>query len=198
MSHFNEVANEWDNQEKTKMMKLLAQKVLENIHFDKDLKILDFGCGTGLFGLEFEAYTKELLGIDTSDGMLEVFEKKVQGDKRYRTLDINLETDELNEKFDLIVSSMAFHHLNDPEKVLLKLKQSLEKNGKIIIVDLDKEDGTFHPDNEGMGVKHFGFSKEELENWAQKSQLSLNHMMINEIHKNDKVYQQFCATYFKS
>lgn len=195
MSHFNEVANEWDNENKVSMMKLLASKVKDSVQIDKNIKVLDFGCGTGLFGLEFESYIKELLGIDTSDGMLKVFNEKVNGDKRFRSLNINLEENELTEKFDLIVSSMAFHHLNSPENVLKKLADSLSPSGKIIIVDLDKEDGTFHPDNEGMGVKHFGFDLETLNSWAKNQNLSLKHSIINKIEKNDKVYQQFCAVF---
>ena len=110
-------------------------------------------------------------------------------------MNINLEEENISEKFDLIVSSMAFHHLNYPGKVLNKLKNNLNSGGKIIVVDLDKEDGTFHPDNEGMGVKHFGFSKETLENWANKSELNLDHYIINSIDKNERKYQQFCAVF---
>jgi tRNA (cmo5U34)-methyltransferase len=195
MSHFNEVANEWDNEDKVLMMQKLAHGVMEKVSLDKGLKIMDFGCGTGLFGLEFNDYAKEMLGVDTSDGMLKVFDEKTKGDDRFRSMNINLEEENISEKFDLIVSSMAFHHLNYPGKVLNKLKNNLNSGGKIIVVDLDKEDGTFHPDNEGMGVKHFGFSKETLENWANKSELNLDHYIINSIDKNERKYQQFCAVF---
>ena len=158
MSHFNEVANEWDSKEKIGMMKTLASQVKENIPLSDKLKIMDFGCGTGLFGFEFSNYANELIGVDTSEGMLEVFDKKTKGKTGFRSININLEEKDIRETFDLIVSSMAFHHLNDPFKVLKKLRSCLNKQGKIVIVDLDKEDGSFHPDNEAMGVKHFAFA----------------------------------------
>jgi 2-polyprenyl-3-methyl-5-hydroxy-6-metoxy-1,4-benzoquinol methylase len=195
MSHFNQVANEWDNEGKVAMMQVLAKNVMEKLPLERNLKIMDFGCGTGLFGLEFSEHAKELVGIDTSSGMLEVFNKKTEGDDRFRSHNINLEEKELNEKFDLIISSMAFHHLNDPKAVLTKLKKNLNPDGKIIIVDLDEEDGSFHPDNEGMGVKHFGFSKNTLINWAKEADLKFEHYIINSIDKNEKKYQQFCAVF---
>lgn len=195
MSHFNQVANEWDSEGKIAMMQLLAKKVMEKVQLDNDLKIMDFGCGTGLFGLEFSDITQELLGVDTSDGMLRVFDEKTKEDNRFRSLNVNLEEQDLSENFDLIISSMAFHHLENPHQVLAKLKKNLNPNGKIIIVDLDQEDGTFHPDNKSMGVKHFGFAKETLTSWAKEMNLNLDHSIINRIEKNEKVYLQFCAVF---
>ena len=66
MSHFNQAANEWDSDEKTQMMVKLAARTLEHLKLNKKLDILDFGCGTGLFGLEFKEYIHTLTGIDTS------------------------------------------------------------------------------------------------------------------------------------
>lgn len=88
---------------------------------------------------------------------------------------------------------MAFHHLNDPGAMIKKMKSLLKPQGRLAIVDLDKEDGTFHPDNRGMGVKHFGFSKDEIAKWAQAANLKLDHQIINRVEKNDKDYGQFLA-----
>ena len=175
MSHFNEQAAEWDSPNKIKMMGLLAKKTAATLNLSQPVDIMDFGCGTGLFGLEFADYAKTLVGIDTSTGMLEIFNKKIHGESHIKSLCIDLEKEELSEKFDLIVSSMAFHHLTHPEKMILKLKKMLNHGGRIAIVDLDKEDGTFHPDPKAMGVKHFGFSKEELYGWADKAQMNIQY-----------------------
>jgi len=195
MSHFNDEAANWDDEGKVKMMKLLASQAMKVLKPQNDISIMDFGCGTGLFGLEFTDHAKSLLGIDTSEGMLEVFDKKTQGHDNFTSKNIDLESENLDQKFDLIVSSMAFHHLTNPYDVLVKFKSMINEGGKIAIVDLDKEDGSFHPDNEGMGVKHFGFSKQELESWASDAQLKMEHHFINEIEKNDNNYKQFLAVY---
>lgn len=176
-------------------MKKLAISTLEQLQINGKADILDFGCGTGLFGLEFLEYIKTLTGIDTSQGMLEVFDLKTRDYENIKSLNINLEDSPLSEKFDLIISSMAFHHLDDPLKVLIKLKRALNKKGQIVIVDLDKEDGTFHPDNDGMGVKHFGFSRIELDRWADVAKLKLDYRIINSISKNETEFKQFLAIY---
>jgi ubiquinone/menaquinone biosynthesis C-methylase UbiE len=195
MSHFNEVANDWDSPGKTSMMQELALKTKKILNLNKHVDILDFGTGTGLFAFEFNDHAKSITGVDVSDGMLEVFDKKAKNLDHIKSRNIDLEDEILEEQYDLIISSMAFHHLNHPQLVLKKLKKNLSNNGQIAIVDLDQEDGTFHPNNEAMGVKHFGFSKEELNMWANELDLEFNHIFINSILKNGKEYKQFLAIF---
>jgi len=42
------------------------------------MKVLDFGCGTGLLSFFLQPYVGEITGIDTSKGMIEVFDKKIK------------------------------------------------------------------------------------------------------------------------
>lgn len=195
MSHFNHAANSWDSEDKIKMMQDLAIKTRGNLSLDKKVDILDFGCGTGLFSLEFLDIANSITGIDTSDGMLEVLKKKTSDYKNIKTLNIDLENNEIDLKFDLIISSMAFHHLNSPKSILLKLSKLLNKNGQIAIVDLESEDGSFHPDPKAMGVKHFGFSNEEIVAWAKDANLSVEIETISTRKKSDKEYKQFLAVF---
>lgn len=194
-SHFNDVANTWDSEEKIALMRSLAAKTKEALKLKGKFDILDFGCGTGLFGLEFLDYAKSLTGVDTSEGMLEVFDKKTKGMPGVSRINVDLETKSLTGKYDLILSSMAFHHLGDPSLVLGELKKTLRPGGKIVIVDLRKEDGTFHPDNKAMGVRHFGFSEEELLFWAKENSLLCEVSTINSLDKNGKKYEQFAAVF---
>lgn len=195
ISHFNKMAAEWDSPEKIRLMKTLADKTREVLALNEPVDIMDFGCGTGLFGLELANTAKSLVGVDTSKAMLDVFDKKTMGADHIVSINIDLERDTLDQSFDLIVSSMAFHHLSSPMSMIGKLKNILRPGGRLAIVDLDKEDGTFHPDNEGMGVKHFGFAEQEMQVWAQEAGMTLNHTIINELQKNNKIYRQFLAVF---
>lgn len=193
MTHFDQSANEWDSPGKIELIKMTAQKIKDNIELGDNLKIMDFGCGTGLLAEEFFDYAKELVGVDTSAGMLEVFDKKFADYSHAYSKNINLEHETMDQKFDLIVSSMAFHHLNDPACMVSKLMNLLEPGGRLVIVDLDEEDGTFHPDNESMGVKHFGFSKEIIEKWHPQ----VTHSIVHAIEKNERQYPLFLAIFQK-
>ena len=76
MSHFNKEAANWDKPEKVEMMKRLAERVIEKLKLHRTYDILDFGCGTGLFGLEFAPYAKSLVGVDTSEEMFGIPQKR--------------------------------------------------------------------------------------------------------------------------
>ena len=203
MSHFNSSAPQWDTPEKIQMMEILSSQTISVLRplltSGEKKNIIDFGCGTGLFGLAFSDYLKTLTGIDTSEGMLAVFNEKTANQPHIRTVladpeDASFEPGALTiPRADLIISSMAFHHLQRPEEVLRRLKPLLAADGAFAIADLDAEDGTFHPNNAKMGVKHLGFSKTAVEKWAQTNQLSLQYDIIHTIHKNDSAYPIFLA-----
>ncbi len=204
MSHFDDAANSWDTPEKIKFFEDLCDYIHTKIRIPSHGRVLDFGCGTGLFGLNFLNETTELVGIDPSAQMLKVMREKVKSDRfKLKTFQIDLEKDETNDskaelgKFNLIVSAMAFHHLENPKDMLTKLSTYLKSESFMVIVDLDKEDGTFHPDNKAMGVKHFGFSKDELSQWAKTNYLEFEHYIYRMIPKNNREYAQFIC-FFKN
>lgn len=200
MSHFDHVANEWDSAQKISLMAALSKKTIQKLNLNKKMDILDFGCGTGLFGLEFEPFAKTLTGIDTSNGMLEVMQEKSKGLKHVSVLNLDLQTDSMPSdlSFDLIISSMVFHHLDNPLSVLEKLSKSLLSGGTIAVVDLREEDGSFHPDPSNMGVKHFGFSDEVIKAWAKELDFTVEISTINSLEKNEKIYEQFLAIFKKA
>ncbi|MBN2717477.1 MAG: class I SAM-dependent methyltransferase [Deltaproteobacteria bacterium] len=200
MSHFNRSAATWDTPQKIQMMDTLAGHTIhalaKRLNSENRLDMVDFGCGTGLFGLAFADFAKTLTGIDTSEAMLDVFNHKTAKQPNIQSFLLDFEQPDTplpGIDADLILSAMAFHHLKAPETVLGRLKALLKPNGVIAIVDLDKEDGTFHPNNDEMGVKHFGFSKEAVEKWATSNNLSLDYSIIHTFQKNDKSYPIFLA-----
>lgn len=197
MSHFNQLANSWDTPEKIIQNEKYAKEVRELISNKNPQRILEVGCGTGLLGSQFITKENFLLGIDMSTEMLKVFDEKFRGFNT-RSLLLNLETHDLPEtQFDLIVSSMAFHHLKTPLDILNKLKRHLTPNGAIAVIDLDEEDGTFHPDPKNMGVYHFGFSSATMEKWAKTIEArSFSRKTINVIAKNNKEYP-VCLSVFQ-
>ena len=198
MTHFNESANSWDTEEKIKLNQLYSEKILEKLSNKSSIKILELGCGTGLLGSHFISEKNQLTGVDTSSGMLDIFNNKFKDNKNVHSLLLNLEEQEIDENnFDLIISSMAFHHLVDPAKMVVKLKKLLSANGVLVIIDLDLENGTFHPDPKKMGVHHFGFSNEVTASWAKKADFkNYSREIINTLKKEQGDYPVFMSTFF--
>lgn len=205
MEHFTQMAKEWDTPEKISRNIEYGKEIKNHLPFNcvnQQIKILDLGCGTGLLGTQFLDHPEsQIVGVDTSAGMLDIFLQKFKDNNPNGTrakaflMDMS-KTDLPEHNFDLIVSAMAFHHIKDPYPMLQKLKERLNDKGVLAIIDLDEEDGTFHPDPKNMGVYHFGFSKEQNSAWADEVGLSLfERKIIHVIEKNEKTYPIFLALY---
>ena len=99
----------------------------------KGKKILDLGCGYG----ENDKYYKELgaksvLGLDISTHMIEMANKHNKlKDIDYKVIameDIN----QINDKFDIVISSLAFHYIKDYNKLIKDIYNLLNKGGYLI------------------------------------------------------------------
>ena len=99
----------------------------------KNKSILDLGCGYG----ENDKYYKEqgakyVLGTDISSKMLEFAEKnnKIDGIefKKIAMEDIS----SINQKFDIIISSLAFHYIKDFDKLIEDCFNLLNDNGYLV------------------------------------------------------------------
>ena len=159
---FDKKAATWDeNPTRVKLAEDVVHSIQQQVTLLPDMDVLDFGCGTGLLAMSVLPSVKSVTGIDTSQGMLDVLEAKAK-----RQVLSNVYTRHLNPgdclpgAYDLIISSMTFHHVESTEALLAQLFQTLKVSGKICVADLDIEQGTFHDDN--TGVFHFGFDRDAL------------------------------------
>ncbi|RUM59626.1 MAG: methyltransferase [Persephonella sp.] len=167
---FDKVANKYDTEDKIKRSEQFVEKLIKIIPINKNFKVMDIGAGTGLVDIPLSEYVAQIYAFDLSEGMLNVFKEKLKN-QRIKNIKIfrkDILSEDFSEKdFDLIITSMTFHHLDNPKEALKKLKDYLKEDGYIAIIDLEKEDGTFHSDN--TDVKHFGFEKEEVEEWFKEN-----------------------------
>ncbi len=163
----------------------LAKAVVKNIapYLKGDERVLDVGCGTGLVGLNIAPFVKEVVGIDTSKKMVEKFNQKAKK-LNLNALALCKDIFEVNEKFDVVISSMTIHHIKDIKKLSNKL---LEITNTVFIADLVKEDGTFHSRGND-DVEHFGFSKDELKNYFNKWKMEYKIIYTIKKHKNFPVF----------
>ncbi len=174
---FDEVAYRYDTPDKLERSKKIIEKLVSVLPIDKNWKVLDVGIGTGNTAVYLSPHVKEIVGTDLSTGMLEVLGKKIKelgiDNIRYYKKDILKEGFE-EKDFDLIFNAMTMHHIDDPEKAISRFKEFLKPEGYIAIVDLYKEDGTFHSDN--TDVKHFGFDFDEVKRWFEKENVELVYL----------------------
>jgi len=167
---FDRAALTWDA---SPMRMQLAAEVgaamLARIELTPALRVLDFGCGTGLLSLPWVDRIGQLTGADTSAGMLAAFSEKIarHGLAGVSAVQLGDETVVPDGPYDLIVSSMTLHHVADIPALLRHLFAALAPGGRVALADLDPDDGLFHSDN--TGVCHFGFAREQMRRWLAEA-----------------------------
>jgi 2-polyprenyl-3-methyl-5-hydroxy-6-metoxy-1,4-benzoquinol methylase len=169
---FDKKAATWDeNPTRVKLAEDVVQAIKQAVPLLPDMEVLDFGCGTGLLALSLLPAVKSVTGADTSQGMLDVLEAKARKQGLTNVCTQHLSPgDKLSGAYDLIISSMTLHHVEDTEALLAQMFQTLKPSGRLCLADLDLEPGTFHDDN--TGIFHFGFDRDALRNMFIKAGFS--------------------------
>ena len=190
MSSFDARAKEWD---KSDRRQALARAVAECIEgsIDRPVSILDFGCGTGLVSYNLTHLATKIVGVDSSAKMREVFNEKSTSSNIYATDTIP------DERFNVILTSMTLHHIEDVVSLAKEFFDHLENGGLLFVADLYKEDGTFH-DHGNEGVAHFGFDPKELRAIFEK--VGFKFVDENEVFRiqKKKEYPIFCMIFRKT
>jgi 2-polyprenyl-3-methyl-5-hydroxy-6-metoxy-1,4-benzoquinol methylase len=100
----------------------------------KNIKILDYGCGNGMFSIAL-SYYGSVTAVDGSENMIKLAERKMAFKKikniRFILSDLNHYTS--NKKFKLVFCSSVMEYLEDFSKHLDKLHSSLNKNGTLLL-----------------------------------------------------------------
>ena len=104
--------------------------------------------------------------------------------------------DGLPERYDAIVSCMAMHHVPDTRALLQAFADALQPGGRIALVDLYAEDGSFHGDNAAKGVHHLGFAPDALQALAEQAGLQgIAFTEVLRVHRpNGREYPLFLMT----
>ena len=99
----------------------------------KGKRILDLGCGFGEHCKQFVNYGAEkVVGIDISKKMLEVAMAE-NCDPKIQYINISMEDiAQLQERFDIVISSLAVHYVEDFDVVIKNVYNLLDENGIFI------------------------------------------------------------------
>jgi 2-polyprenyl-3-methyl-5-hydroxy-6-metoxy-1,4-benzoquinol methylase len=158
---FDKEAAQWDeNPGRIKLASDVSDAIILNVPLNSSMRAMDFGCGTGLLTLRIAPLLASVTGVDSSHGMLDVLRTKISKQKIKNVTESLVDLDNggvLTGNYDLIVSSMTFHHIEKLAPLLKQFHECLVPEGYIAIADLDPDDGLFHGDNKG--VMHFGFER---------------------------------------
>ncbi|WP_052256530.1 bifunctional 2-polyprenyl-6-hydroxyphenol methylase/3-demethylubiquinol 3-O-methyltransferase UbiG [Salinicoccus sp. YB14-2] len=118
--------------------------------------ILDLGCGTGHFAKYcIDKGASKVIGVDISKNMIHRAMKDNEHNKiEYICMPIE-ELELPGQKFDLIISSLAIHYIENYSKLIARIRSLLKEGGELIfstehpIVTARKESDNWVRDDEG-------------------------------------------------
>jgi ubiquinone/menaquinone biosynthesis C-methylase UbiE len=198
VSVFDEKAATWDDDPtKVERARVVAQAIREVVPASPTTRLLEYGAGTGLLSEELVGHVGSITLVDPSTGMREVMAAKVEsgrlpGDSHI--WDLDLAVDPVPEdRFDLVTSLMTLHHVSDVVRVLKAFSEMLADGGRLALVDLVEEDGSFH--DEGF-AGHNGFDTAKLAQDVRASGLSdvAVRENLHHVEKEGRQYPLFLLT----
>lgn len=160
---FDEKAKDWDaNEMRKRLSSAIGASILTHIPLHDQMRVMDFGAGTGLISSQIAPFVKKIVAVDVSEAMLAKLAEKSELKGNVETVCQDITDKPIDGKFDLIMSAMALHHVKDLPKLIQRFGEHLHPGGLITLADLDKEDGSFHP-KDTEGVFHLGFDRRKLQ-----------------------------------
>ncbi|MGZ8438143.1 MAG: class I SAM-dependent methyltransferase [Candidatus Limnocylindrales bacterium] len=169
MSTFDERARDWDTPERRERAEVVASAIRASVPLTPAARVIDIGAGTGLLGFALAGDVGEVVLAEPSNGMLEVVREKLAADgpRNVSAVPFDLTSDPPpGEPFDLAVSMLVLHHLEDTAGAMDAILRLLRPGGRIALADLDTEDGSFH-DPDAEGIHHLGFDRDALAGLAR-------------------------------
>ena len=191
---FDERAATWDDDpKKVERARVAAESVRSLVELRSDMRVLEYGAGTGLLSQQLVDEIGPLTLADPSEGMRAVLAQKVDGGMfpGGQVSDLDLSQRVPEDRFDLVISLMALHHIPDLPPVLAGFAEILDAGGTFCAIDLEQEDGSFHkPGFDG----HNGFDRDELAQLLSDAGFgptTFEHCF--DLDKNDRTYGLFAA-----
>ena len=191
---FQEKAQDWDVNDMVKALSIgIGSAILDNVALDESMQVMDFGAGTGLITAQVANRVGKVTAVDVSEAMLEKLAAKDELSGKVEIVCQNIIEQPIGIEFDLIVSAMAMHHVEDTDKMIECFAEHLKPGARVALADLDEEDGSFHPED-AKGVYYSGFNREtflgKLETHGFKD---IRFMTAHIASKEEKIYPIFLA-----
>jgi ubiquinone/menaquinone biosynthesis C-methylase UbiE len=188
---FEMIANNYDTSERIHIASRSANAIRDYLVDTKGKSAMDFGCGTGLVGLDLADEFKTVIFLDTSQNMINVVKEKFSdhGVKNASTLCLDFESEqEFELHVDYVFMAQVLLHIQDYRSLLSKLYDVLNDEGHLLIIDFDKNAEVV------SDIVHNGFDQEQLK--ETMSVIGYKDIHVKTFYQGNKIFMGKDASMF--
>jgi tRNA (cmo5U34)-methyltransferase len=174
--HFEAEAKEFDSI----IIKLIPyydqmlRALIDSIHFNHEMpiRVMDLGCGTGTIAkrISEEYLNSKIVCVDIASNMIDIAKYKLSKHKNTRFIVDDFSKIDFHETYDVVVSSLALHHLesdNLKKVIYKKIFNCLSNTGQFINADVVLASTEFHQNlymNRWIEFMNKSITKDEIIN----------------------------------
>jgi ubiquinone/menaquinone biosynthesis C-methylase UbiE len=182
---FDRMASRYDTAERIEMAEIIAGAIRAELMDTFDKSAMDYGCGTGLIGLDLIALFKSMLFVDVSAQMIEQVKRKIEeaniGMAHTLCSDFCAEFPQVQVDYILMVQTLL--HVSDYSLLLNRLYDALNPGGHLFIVDFDKNErvesdmvhGGFLQADLVQELEQIGFASADARTFFHGKNVFMNH-----------------------
>lgn len=188
---FEMIANKYDTPERVQIAKVSSDAIRNYLVDATNKNAIDFGCGTGLVGMNLLNEFNSILFLDTSQKMINQIDQKITkfNIQNVDTLCFDIEKESpVDLQADYIFMAQVLLHIHDVELVLSRLFDVLNVGGHLLIVDFNKNEKVV------SDIVHNGFNPEELTDIMTK--IRYRDTQFNTFYEGSKIFMGHDASMF--
>ena len=142
-AHFDRWAGAYG---RSRLLPSLQRKAVADLAPRTDDRILDVACGAGALVVEIAPHVERAVGVDLSDGMLELARSRLHaagGTTRLGNVEfVQAPSDALpfeDASFTALVCTTALHHFPQPQASIDEMARVLAPGGRLVIGDMARD-----------------------------------------------------------
>lgn len=120
------------NGEDDSFSNILVPNMISLLSSKKYEKLLDLGCGNGIFTSNLISHSNEIIGIDLSEKNIEIARGNIPLNNNTQFVVADAETFNNDIKYDCIISNMVLMDVMNVDRIVCNISKLLVKNGELI------------------------------------------------------------------